>query len=108
MRNIILAILGVLVVAAAAILGTYLVAKSQKPRPTFKKQIKTVFVDNIENKEIPIILSANGNLVARNKIEVFSEVSGILKSSRKLFKAGTNYAKGETLLSINSDEFLAS
>ena len=108
MRNTILAILGVLTIVGAIFLGKYLIDKNQKPRPKFNKQIKTVFVDNIENKEIPIILSANGNLVARNKIEIFSEVSGILKSSRKLFKAGTNYAKGETLLSINSDEFLAS
>ena len=108
MRNTILAILGVLTIVGAIFLGKYLIDKNQKPRPKFNKQIKTVFVDNIENKEIPIILSANGNLVARNKIEVFSEVSGVLKSSRKLFKVGTNYSKGETLLSINSDEFLAS
>ena len=107
MRNTILAILGVLTIVGAIFLGNYLIDKNQKPRPKFNKQVKTVFVENIENKEIPIILSANGNLVARNKIEIFSEVSGVLKSSRKLFKAGTNYSKGETLLSINSDEFLA-
>jgi multidrug efflux pump subunit AcrA (membrane-fusion protein) len=108
MRNTILAILGVLTIVGAIFLGKYLINKNQKPRPKFNKQIKTVFVDNIDNKEIPIILSANGNLIARNKIEIFSEVSGVLKSSRKLFKTGTNYSKGETLLSINSDEFLAS
>ncbi len=107
MRNTILAILGVLTIVGAIFLGNFLIALKNKPRPKFNKQIKTVFVDNIENKEIPIILSANGNLIARNKIEIFSEVQGILKSSKKLFKAGTNYYRGETLLSINSDEFLA-
>ena len=107
MRNTILAILGVLTIVGAIFLGNYFIDKNQKPKPKFKKQIKTVFVEKIENKEIPIILSANGNLIARNKIEIFSEVSGVLKSSRKLFKAGTSYKRGETLLSINSDEFTA-
>ncbi|PQJ69037.1 efflux RND transporter periplasmic adaptor subunit [Polaribacter butkevichii] len=108
MRKTILAILGLLTIVGAIFLGKYLVDKNQKPKPKFKKQIKTVFVENVENKEIPIVLTASGNLTAKNKIEIFSEVSGILKPSNKLFKAGTNYSKGTTLLSINSDEFYAS
>jgi multidrug efflux pump subunit AcrA (membrane-fusion protein) len=108
MRKIILAVLGVLTIVGAVVLGNYLIDNNQKPKPKFKRQIKTVFVENVVNKDIPIILSASGNLTAKNKIEIYSEVSGILKSSKKLFKAGTNYYNGETLLSINSDEFLAS
>ena len=108
MRKIILAILGVLSIVGAIILGNYLIDKNQKPKRKFKKQIKTVFVESVDNKEIPIVLSASGNLTAKNKIEIYSEVSGVLKPSKKLFKAGTNYYKGENLLSINSDEFYAS
>ncbi|SDS40486.1 RND family efflux transporter, MFP subunit [Polaribacter sp. KT25b] len=108
MRKIILASLGILTIIGAIFLGKYLVDKNQKPKPTFKRQIKTVFVENVINKEIPIILTASGNLTAKNKIEIYSEVSGVLKTSIKLFKAGTNYNRGETLLSINSDEFYAS
>ncbi|ARV15569.1 efflux RND transporter periplasmic adaptor subunit [Polaribacter sp. SA4-12] len=107
MRNTILAILGVLTIVGAIFLGNYLIDKNQKPRPKFNKQIKTVFVENIENGDVPIVLSASGNLIAKNKIEIFSEVQGILKPSRKSFKTGSNYYKGETLLSLNSDEFLA-
>ena len=107
MRKLILAILGILLVAGAIFLGNYFIDKNQKPKPKFKKTIKTVFVENVENKEIPIILAANGNLVAKNKIDVFSEVQGILKSSKKAFKPGTKYYRGETLLSVNSDEFVA-
>ena len=108
MRKNILAILGLLLIAGAIFLGNYLIDKNQKPKPKFKKQIKTVFVESVQNKEIPIILSANGNLVARNKITLFSEVQGVLNTSVKPFKPGTRYYKGETLLSINSDEFKAS
>lgn len=108
MRKIILGILGILLIAGAVALGNYFISKNQRPKPKFKKTIKTVFVASVENSEIPIILSANGNLIAKNKIDIFSEVQGVLKSSYKAFKPGTKYYKGETLLSINSDEFRAS
>jgi multidrug efflux pump subunit AcrA (membrane-fusion protein) len=107
MRNIILSALGVALVVGAILLGNYFIDKNQKPKPIFSKTIKTVFVENVENKEIPIILSASGVLVAKNKIEIFSEVQGILQSSNKSFKPGARYTKGETLLSISSDEFKA-
>jgi multidrug efflux pump subunit AcrA (membrane-fusion protein) len=107
MRKIILAILGVLVVAAAVFFGNQLVEKSLKPKPKFKKQIKTVFVEKVQNTDIPIVLSASGNLIAKNKIALFSEVQGVLKPAVKAFKPGTKFYKNEILLRINSDEFYA-
>jgi len=108
MRKIILAILGVLAIIGAILLGNYIVAKNQKPKPKFKKQIKTVFITDVQNKNIPVILTASGNLTAKNRIEIFSEVQGVLKTANKAFKPGTKYDIGETLLSINSEEFYAS
>ncbi len=108
MRKIILSILGIAFIAGAILLGNYFINKNQKPRPKFKKSIKTVFVEEVENKNIPITLTANGTLIAKNKIAIFSEVQGVLQTSRKQFKPGTKYYKGETLLSVNSDEFKAS
>lgn len=107
MRKIILALLGVLSIVAAVYFGNILVEKNQLSRPQFKKQIKTVFVKEVLNKEIPIVLSASGNLIAKNKIALFSEVQGVLKTSKKAFKEGTSYVKNETLLSLNSDEYYA-
>ena len=78
MRNFILSILGIAFIAGAIFLGKYFIDKNQKPRPKYKKTIKTVFVETVENKDIPIILSASGSLLAKNKIELFSEVQGIL------------------------------
>ena len=95
MRKVILALLGLLLIAGAILLGNYLIDKNKTPRPTFKKSIKTVFVKEVKNDEVPIILTANGNLQAKNKIDVFSEVQGVLNSSNKAFKPGTKYNKGE-------------
>ncbi|MCH3884323.1 efflux RND transporter periplasmic adaptor subunit [Tenacibaculum aquimarinum] len=108
MRKIILSVLGILLIAGAFLLGNYMIENKKKPKPKFNKVIKTVFVKNVINKEIPIVLTASGNLTAKNKIEIYSEVSGVLKPSAKPFKSGTNFYNGQTLLSINSDEFYAS
>ena len=108
MRKIILSVLGVLLIVGAIFLANYLIEKNNKPKPKFDRIVKTVFVETVENKEVPIILTASGNLVAKNKIEIYSEVQGVLKSTSKPFKEGTRFNRGETLLSINSDEFYAS
>lgn len=108
MRNIILSIVGLALILGAIFLGNYIIEKNQKPKPQFKKAKKTVFVKTVENSTIPIILTANGNLVAKNRIEIFSEVQGVLESSTNTFKPGTKFIIGQTLLRINSDEFNAS
>ena len=78
MRKIILAVLGLLFILGAIALGNYFIEKNQKPKPKFRKKVNTVFVQNVQNSSVPIVLSANGNLVAKNKIDIFSEVQGVL------------------------------
>lgn len=108
MRKIILSILGILLLLGAFLVAKNLIANKKKPKPRFDKIVKTVFVDSVKNKEIPIIITASGNLIAKYRIELYSEVQGVLRPTRKEFKAGTRYTKGETLLGLNSDEFYAS
>jgi len=107
MRKIISIILGVALIVGAIFISKRFIDNKKKPKPTFSKIVKTVFVLEAENKEIPVIITTSGNLSAKHKIELFSEVQGVLKSSAKDFKAGTEYEKGETLIRISSDEFYA-
>ena len=108
MRKIILSALGLLLIVSAIFLAKYMIDTKKQPKPTYNKTIKTVFTEKVINKEIPIVIKASGNLVAKNKIELFSEVQGVLHTAKKEFKAGVNFLKNETLLQINSDEFYAS
>ena len=87
---------------------TRLTALGDKERPKPQKVIKTVFVDTVQNSTVPIMLEANGNLIAKRRLELYSEVQGILKSGGKLFKPGQTYRKGETLLRLDAAEFQAS
>lgn len=104
MRKVISIGLGIILIAISVFVVKAMVAANQKPHQKAKKIVKTVFVDIVENKNIPITIKANGNLVAKNKIEIFSEVQGVLHTSSKEFKAGTSYKKGEIILKINNEE----
>ena len=88
-------------------MAKYLINNKKKPIPKFNKIVKTVFTEEVTNKNIPILITSNGNLVAKNSIELFSEVQGILENTAKEFKQGTRFNKGETIIKINSDEFYA-
>lgn len=107
MRQVISIVLGVLLLVGAIFIAKKFIDNKKQPKPKFDKIVKTVYVQEVKNSDIPIVITSSGNLVAKHKIEFFSEVQGVLRPSRKDFKPGTTYRKGETVLSINSDEFYA-
>ena len=101
-------IVGIIIIFAA-LFGAYLIVKSNnQPKPKIAKVIKTVYVDTVKNATVPITIPANGNLIAKNRFELFSEVQGVFESSAQDFKAGQTYNKGELLIRINSSEYYAS
>ncbi|TYA69972.1 efflux RND transporter periplasmic adaptor subunit [Seonamhaeicola marinus] len=107
MRKIISIALGVLLIAGTIFVAKSMIDNKKKPKPKFNKVVKTVFVDKVVNKEIPIVITTSGNLIAKNKIDLYAEVQGVLKPSSKEFKPGSVYTKGEHIIRINSDEFYA-
>lgn len=107
MRKGISIILALLLLAGASLLAKYFIDNKQKPKPKFNKIVKTVFTETVENKSIPILITTNGNLVAKNRIEIFSEVQGVLLPTSKEFRPGTSYRKGQSIIKINSEEFYA-
>lgn len=107
-RKIILSILGILLIVLA-IFGAKAIIDSnvqEVPEPT--KTVKNVFVENVKNRTVPIVVPANGNVTALKKLELFSEVEGIFQRSSKDFRPGQKYSRGQVLLSINSEEYAAS
>lgn len=107
MRKILSILIGIILLAAAAFIAKKFIDNKNKRKPEVKKIIKKVPIDTVKNKEVPIVITSSGNLTAKQKIEIYAEVQGVLKRSAKEFKAGTAYRKGEIILHINSDEFYA-
>ena len=108
MRKIVLTILGFVLVAVSFFGAKTIIANKKKPKPRIEQVVKTVFVETAKNTEIPIIISSNGTVTAKNRLELFAETQGVFRSSAHEFKAGQEYRRGQTLLSIDASEFYAS
>ena len=107
MRKIILSILGIVLIITSFFYAKHLIASKNKIKPAPQKIVKSVYVDTIQNSTVPIVISANGNLVARRRLELFSEVQGVFLSVNKLFRTGQEYRKGETLIRMDASEYYA-
>jgi multidrug efflux pump subunit AcrA (membrane-fusion protein) len=108
MRKIILSVLGILLIVLSFLFAQKLIADKYKPKPVKEKVVKTVFIDTVLNKTVQIIIPANGSLVAKRRVELYSEVQGLFKPGSKLFKPGQKYNQGETLIRIDASEYYAS
>ncbi|CAM4051360.1 efflux RND transporter periplasmic adaptor subunit [Gillisia limnaea] len=107
MRKIILSLLGLLLIIAAVFGARAIINSNTIERPPLQKIVKTVFVDTVLNREVPIIIPANGTVTALGKTELFSEVEGVFRSSSKEFRPGQTYQRGQVLLNIDASEFAA-
>jgi multidrug efflux pump subunit AcrA (membrane-fusion protein) len=107
MRQIISVILGILLLIGGYFLMLFIINSKNNKRPTPKKVVKSVFVDQITNGTVPIIIPANGNLVAKRRVELYSEVQGIFRPGAKLFKPGQFYKEGQAFISIDNSEYKA-
>jgi len=107
-RKIILAVLGILLIVSAVFAAKAIIDSKEQPEPNLQKTVKTVFVDTIQNSTISINIPANGNLVAKRRVELYAEVQGVFRYSSKAFKPGQAYQRGQTLLKIDAAEYEAS
>jgi multidrug efflux pump subunit AcrA (membrane-fusion protein) len=108
MRNIILSILGVLILVGSFFMAKKIIANKHKPKPVTSKIVKTVFVDTVKNSTVPVVITANGNLKAKQRLELYSEVQGIFLKGSHLFKPGQTYKQGQALIRVDASEFYAS
>lgn len=108
MRKIILSVIGVLLIVGSYLFAKKLIADKNKPKPVKEKVVKTVFTDTVVNGTVKIVIPANGSLVAKRRVEIYSEVQGVFKASNLVFKPGQHYLKGQALIRIDAAEYAAS
>lgn len=108
MRNILLIVLGAIILLAAFFWAQSIANVEKRVEEAPEKLLKTVFVDTVYNKKIPIIIPATGNLFAKDRLEIFAEVEGLFLNSARDFRPGQQFNRGELLLQINSSEYAAS
>ncbi|MFH4964419.1 HlyD family efflux transporter periplasmic adaptor subunit [Gaetbulibacter sp. M235] len=108
MRKIILSVVGILLIVASFFIAKSIIASKNKPKPVLEKVVKTVFIDTVKNGQVQIKIPANGSLVAKRRVEIYSEVQGIFKTGNVLFKPGQKYSAGQPLIRIDASEYYAS
>ncbi len=98
-------LLGIVVLIAA--FGITAVLASMKEAPERKAiEDHRVIVPTVEviNSNLQTEVSVIGKISGKEKIEIYSEVTGILEKTPKSFLEGISYNKGEVLLKLNSEE----
>jgi len=101
-------LLGLLVILLSVIITSVLISMKEPPKE--KESISRIIkvpVQILKNKTINLQLTAVGNLEAHKKVDVYSEVTGILKAANKLFLEGVRFEKGSTLLLVKNDKYKA-
>lgn len=107
MRKIILSVLGVLIIVASVFVAKMIMDSKASSKPMAEKVIKTVFAEKVQNGIVQIIVPANGKLIAKSRMELYSEVQGVFRGGSKLFKTGQVYDRGETIIRIDASEYAA-
>ena len=99
-----------IVVGLAILVGSFAVAryfsqlKQAPPRREVAQSVPSVETITAQNKTIPTQLDIQGQLVAYDKIEIFSEVAGTLVKTDRPFKVGTYFPQGSLLAEIDDQE----
>ena len=107
-RKIILSVLGILLIILGVYFANVIVNNKKTFAPKSEKVINTVFAEVAKNGSVPIQVEANGNLLAKRRVELYSEVQGVFRKGAKLFKEGQRFNAGETIIRIDAAEYEAS
>ncbi|MFC4095096.1 efflux RND transporter periplasmic adaptor subunit [Euzebyella saccharophila] len=107
-RKITLSVIGVLLIIASVFAAKAIIDSKTTPKPRPQKIVKTVFVDTVINGQVAIKVPANGNLIAKQRVELYSEVQGVFRKGAHLFKPGQRYSAGQTIIRIDAAEYSAS
>lgn len=108
MRKIINTVIAIVIILGAVLYANYLVSSNNRIKPPAKKVVKTVFAESAQNGKVPISITTSGQLLAKNRFELFAEVQGVLKNGSGVFKPGQIFKKGAVLINIDAQEFKAS
>ena len=80
--------------------------KKAPERKAPQKTYRLVKARVVQNDTLIQLIAVQGKLIAKDKVEIYPEVTGKLLSTNKAFKIGQKFKKGETLLAIDGNESL--
>lgn len=107
LRKIIISLVGVLLLVGSWFISQKMAASKKKPVFKANTVSTAVYVEHVKNGEVPLKISTTGQLQAKEKVQLYSEVQGIMERGKRRFFEGTFFKKGEVIISVNREEFAA-
>lgn len=106
-QRIISSFIGILILVAAAYYSGILRGSKKEPKQKSQNKITNVIYAPVSLTNSAVNVQSNGTLSAKNKIDIVSRTQGIFERSDKPFRAGVYFKKGDVMLEIDNDEYLA-
>lgn len=105
-RQLIISIIGSVVILGFGFIAFKMLTSGKAKESTKQnfeasKYVKIIYTEYLDNQ---FKIRTNGRLNAKNSIEIFSEVQGIMQKESAKFKVGTKFRKGDILISIDDEE----
>lgn len=95
----------IFIIIIALILIVWLVSMKKSPkRSNGNYTLTSVPIIEVVTEDIQIKVPVIGSLTAQKRVDIYSEVQGILEPAEKEFLEGVSFKKGETLLLVNSKD----
>ena len=108
MRKLIIVGIGILLLAGSVFVSNLMSKKNEPKAREVVKELPLAQINEVKNSTLPVQLTTTGQVIAKNRVDLFAEVQGIMITGARQFKPGVSFAKGEVLLKVKSDDFRAS
>jgi len=102
-KHTVLFTIGILLLAVISSVVFAKMKEAPERRMNVEHKINVPVIE-VKNQKLNLTIPVVGRLIAKDKIEIYSEVGGIMKSNKKDFLEGIHYRKGDLMININSEE----
>lgn len=100
-------VIAILVLVGTVFAFNFIGKGKERVKKDIDASVKVAMYQVIKNDKLPLTIEASGQLKPKNTYDMYSEVTGVLKASRKEFRTGTTFRKGELMISIDDSEVKA-
>ncbi len=100
-------VVGIILIIGAIYGAKKIIASKPQRKAKTDKAMSTAFVQTVKNGNVPINIVESGRLVAKNKMDLYAEVQGVMQVTNREFKPGSRFTKGEVLVKIRNNDYYA-
>ena len=100
-KYIISIVAGILILVFSYLISNLILDLNKAEESLVSESSKLVKVIKVKNSINPINLSVDGRVKSKNRINLYSEVTGILNFNKNNFVEGNSFKKNNIIFSVN-------